>query len=269
MSRVVSSCLSLFVFASPLLASDSQRTLLRDALTSFDLAISDKGTDEEIRANYNRSAAAFEALIAQGIQNPALYYNLANAYYRIGDVGRSVLNYRRAERLDPANTRIASNLQQARQRVTPFIEPAEQAQIQRQLFFWHYSLSRDTRLWIGLWLSSLGWALLLVAVWLRRRAWGILGGIILLHGFGAASSVAVDLRNESNTPSAVIVDAEPLLRMGRGAGQDVALSEPLGPGIELRVLSERAGWLEIELVDGQTGWIPAEGVEFVPPDTGS
>ena len=265
MKTIVRVLLSGLLMASVALAKDaeSHRALLREGLSAFDDAIASNRDDESAHENYARSAAAFEALVADGVRNPAIYYNLGNAYYRLGDVGRSVLNYRRAERLDPGDAGITSNLRLARQRVTPLIKPTEEAQIWRQLFFWHFSTSRSARLWAGIMLSSLGWALLLLAVWMRRRAWGIVAGIVVLHGLGAGLSVAWDLRSESQTPPAVIVHGEPILRLGRGEGQDAALSDPLGPGIELAVLSERAGWLEVALVDGQMGWLPADGVEFV------
>lgn len=265
MRTILSGLLSCVLLVSTTLANEaeSRRTLLREGLSAFDDAIASKRDGEIAHENYTRSAAAFEALVAEGVHNPAIYYNLGNAYYRLGEVGRSVLNYRRAQRLAPGDTAIASNLRLARQRVTPFIEPAEEAQIWRQLFFWHFSTSRASRLWVGIGLSSLGWAVLLLAVWLRRRTWGIVAGIVILHGLGAGLSVAWELRSEAQTPAAVIVNGEPILRLGRGEGQDAALSDPLGPGIELSVLSERAGWLEVALVDGQTGWLPADGIEFV------
>jgi tetratricopeptide (TPR) repeat protein len=246
-------------------ASESQRARLRTALSAFDDAIANTQDSQAAREHYATAAAGFESLIAEGVHNAAIYYDLANAYYRLGDVGRSVLNYRRAEQLDPGDPRIVSNLRLARQRVTPYIEPAEQTQIWRQLFFWHYSLSISNRLWIGASLSATGWALVLLAVWQRRRAWGIVGGLVILHGLGAATSVGWELSSQTQTPAAVIVQGHPILRLGRGEGQDAALSDPLGPGVELRILSERAGWLEVSLVDGQTGWIPAEGVERLTP----
>lgn len=40
-----------------------------------------------------------------------LYYNIGNTYYRMGDLGRAVLNYERALILDPSNEDVKTNLE--------------------------------------------------------------------------------------------------------------------------------------------------------------
>jgi tetratricopeptide (TPR) repeat protein len=246
------------------LSADDRRTLLRQALTEFDNGIELQRTEPRAaRAHYTAAAAAYEALVADGIGNAALFFNLGNAYYRAGDLGRAVLNYRRAQRLAPGDERVRANLRLARQQVAPLIAPTPETRLWRQLFFWHYTTSLATRLTIAIALSVLGWAVLALWYWRRGRGWVVLGLLLVVHGLGAATSVALQLDNEASAAPAVIISGRPTLRLGRGEGQDAALAEPLGPGVEVRIHSERADWFEVSLRDGTTGWIPAEHAERV------
>ncbi|HIE11941.1 MAG TPA: hypothetical protein EYP63_00690, partial [Desulfotomaculum sp.] len=45
---------------------------------------------------YAEAAVAYQALVDAGAHDGRLYYNLGNAHYKSGDLGRAVLNYRRA-----------------------------------------------------------------------------------------------------------------------------------------------------------------------------
>ncbi|MDE7153821.1 MAG: tetratricopeptide repeat protein [Muribaculaceae bacterium] len=53
---------------------------------------------------YNRAAA-------EDGTSSVLFYNLGNAYYRNGELGKAILNYRRALRLDPGNADALANLE--------------------------------------------------------------------------------------------------------------------------------------------------------------
>jgi tetratricopeptide (TPR) repeat protein len=56
----------------------------------------------------------YEQLVAQGVQDSGLLYNLGNAYYRQNDLGRAILNYELAARLAPRDPDVRANLSLAR-----------------------------------------------------------------------------------------------------------------------------------------------------------
>ena len=66
---------------------------------------------------FDLAAQAYQQLVDQGYTDSALYYNLGNAYFKQGEYGRSILNYRRAEQLAPRDTDIDLNLSLARAQV--------------------------------------------------------------------------------------------------------------------------------------------------------
>ena len=95
------------------LSPERQREILRDALSAFDDAVA-TARDNPARAEqlYRQAAAAFERLVADGVRSAALEYNLGNTRFRLGDLGRAVLHYRRAQRLDPGDAKLAENLRE-------------------------------------------------------------------------------------------------------------------------------------------------------------
>jgi len=246
------------------LAADRQGQILRDALAAFDQGLAVARDDpERAQALYREAAAGFQTLIAAGLRNAALEYNLGNTHFRLGELGHAILHYRRAQRLAPRDDKLAANLAYARRQVEPFIPVAGSHRLLEQLLFWHYGTSLRERFWAAAAVSAAGW-LLLIARLHRPARWLLATGLILVAiGACAAVSAGWDMHEQSRYPSAVVMTRECFLRLGRGEAADLALKQPLGPGVELHVLQQRADWVEVRLPSGQTGWLPAAAIEIV------
>ena len=74
---------------------------------------------------YEQAARSFQQLVDKGYGDPVLYYNLGNAYFKQGDIGRAILNYLRAERLAPRDDDIRANLDFARSQTLDLLESGE------------------------------------------------------------------------------------------------------------------------------------------------
>ena len=59
---------------------------------------------------YSEAAQTYQQLVDQDYIDSSLFYNLGNAYYRRGDLGKAILNYERAARLAPRDGDIQANL---------------------------------------------------------------------------------------------------------------------------------------------------------------
>ena len=81
----------------------------------------------------------------------------------------------------------------------------------------------------------------------------------LAHGI----SVGWQLHEDAQHPQVVILSGPQTLRSGRGDGYEPVLKQTLGAGVEMRILNERADWVEVELRDGHTGWLPNSAVERI------
>lgn len=241
-----------------------QEEILHAALDAFDRGVGLLRQDAAgAEAAFREAAGGFQALLAAGVVNPAIEYNLGNTHFRLGELGRAIMHYRRAERLAPTHPQVAANLKYARDRVEPLIRESGGEQLVDRLLFWNHTTTMRQRYWLTVLGSVFGWGLLIV--WLRVRNNGVFAfaalGIAL--GLANAGSLAWEMHAQSTNPAAVVVDKPVVLRLGRGEDYDAALSAALGPGVELRILNVSGDWLEVRLPDGQSGWLPRRSVQRV------
>src|SRR5438874_1991601 len=55
-----------------------------------------KANQEYAQGNFAEAISGYEALVGAGQWSANLFYDLGNAYFRVGDFGHAVLNYERA-----------------------------------------------------------------------------------------------------------------------------------------------------------------------------
>ncbi len=222
-------------------------------------------TTDQARELYLAAAAGYEKIIADGgIHNAKLYYNLANSYLMSDDLGRAILNYRRAQLLDTANPDIHKNLNFARSKRADQFAVTTQKKVVQRLFFWHYDFSMQTRFFLG------GMCMTILCLWLILRLWIVKWPavvqvcIVMLIGVIAmATSVAVEQYGRAENRSGVIISAAVTARQGDSDNYPKSFSEPLHAGVEFDVLEQRGDWLHIQLSNDQDTWIPADAAELI------
>jgi tetratricopeptide (TPR) repeat protein len=69
------------------------------------------------QSKFVEAAKGYKAVMDSGSRSAALYFNLGNALFKSGQIGRAIVNYRLAEWLDPRDPDIRANLQFARSSV--------------------------------------------------------------------------------------------------------------------------------------------------------
>lgn len=60
-------------------------------------------------AKYDQAILEYEKILNQGLHSGNLYYNLANCYFKKGELGKAALNYQRAKTLMPADSDLKAN----------------------------------------------------------------------------------------------------------------------------------------------------------------
>ena len=255
--------LSCFLFsgqASVFAAGQEDSSIFAEANSFFQQANS---ADDAKQAGqlYEKALLRYEQL-AREVHSGRLYYNIGNTYVALGDIGRALVNYRRAEKLLPGDENLAQNLGYVLSKRQDVI-PAQQGEKLRQtLFFWHYDLSRHTRLllfsgcYVLFWLAAglMSFTPVPVPRWLA----GSLLALTLLF----ATSLAVE-HMAASPATGVIITAEVVARQGDGRNYQPSFTAPLHAGTEFRLLEKRTGWLRVELNDGRQCWLPAQSCELV------
>jgi len=212
---------------------------------------------------YRQGAMRFERLAGGGVRSGRLYYNTGNAYFRMGDLGRAILNYRRAERYIPGDQNLAQNLDYARSRRRDRIEEPQRARVLKTVFFWHYDLSPGAR--------SVVFACCFAAFWLGAsirlfRRGAVPQGALAFLGLVAAlflGSLLAETFAQAHDQPGVILAEETIARKGDGESFEPAFKEPLHAGTEFNLIEGRRDWLQIELPDGQRCWVRERDVGLV------
>jgi tetratricopeptide (TPR) repeat protein len=257
-------------FAIPALAMSRKEAeeTFRQANALFrqasDLSQKDPGAARDL---FVQSAMHFERLAGEGgIRSGELYYNIGNTYFRMGDLGRAILNYRRAQLLLPGDPDLLSNLEYARSRRADKIPEPEPQLLLKTIFFWHYDvpLAWKRAIFLGSWV--LFWLCASVFLFSRRPSlrWGMIAtGVVASLWLG---SLLVDQVALLGARSGVILFTEVIARKGDGETYQPSFQEPLHAGTEFSFMEGRPGWWQVRLSDGRVCWLPEGAAALTRPE---
>ncbi len=215
--------------------------------------------------DYLGAAAGYEALVDFGLRNADVYYNLGNAYFKHGDLGRAILNYRRAYRLDPRDPDILTNLTIARAQTLDRLESSSEGSLTNlvQLAEEWLTLREAAFLALFLWLSLGGLALLTILLPRWRRLFVIVMAIVAIFLAAGLFSIANRYYSEQRYPPAVVVVPQVDVTSGPGGADQYLVEFELHSGAEVRLVESRPGWQRLTLADNLQGWVAEETIERV------
>jgi hypothetical protein len=219
---------------------------------------------DDAQALYAKAAMRYESIIKDGgIHNGRIYYNLGNIYFQMKDTGRAILNYRRAMVYTPNDEMLKQNLNYAREKRQDKIEDRQETIVLKTLFFWHYGLSQKVRLILFSVFFILMWGTACVRIFIKRPFMGwCIASLAVLSVLLAGSLAADEIFSSKNHPG-VIIASEVVARKGNSETYEPSFKEPLHSGTEFTLLEDRGDWINIELSDSRTCWVPAKDIELV------
>jgi tetratricopeptide (TPR) repeat protein len=215
--------------------------------------------------HYDEAIQLYEAQVARGVEDSALYYNLGNAYFQQGDMGRAVLNLERAAQLNPRDADIANNLTFVRQQTTELFaaEPEGPLALLSQITGW-LTVNETAVLVLGIWFL-LGFLLLARRQAENARMRNILqAGAILLLVLLLLTGASLASREflQQTLPAGVVVS--PTVAISDGPGAEFATDIQLSGGMKVNVRDSQGDWLRLQAPQGAgEQWVPAAAVEPV------
>ena len=208
-------------------------------------------------SRFQEAAAGYENLVQSGQWSANLFYDLGNAYYRLGNFGKAILNYERALALDPRHPEADANLRLARDEAhalelrKDWIERYANMATARQ-----YSIAAAIAFWTAVFLAT-------HLVLSHRRSAGRIALIalsLLVCGVSVFAIYTVE-NGTRGTALAIVSGKETDARLATADNAKSILVLP--PGSEIKILSERGDWIYAALPNDQRGWIPAQSAERV------
>jgi tetratricopeptide (TPR) repeat protein len=213
---------------------------------------------------YRQAAMRYESIVTKGrIENGKLFYNIGNVYFRLKDIGRAILNYRRARDYIPDDPNLRQNLTYVRNFRKDKIDEKQETKVIKTLFFWHYDLSTRSKIILFSIFFSAIWLLASIRLFFKHSilGWGLFA-VFLLSLMIGGSLVAETILLYREIPG-VILDSEVIARKGNSQNYAPSFTEPLHAGTEFNLLEKRDNWFYIELPDSRTCWVPAKSVDLV------
>lgn len=226
----------------------------------------EEGNERYEAKKFAEAADIYQTIADAGVSDSSLYFNLGNAYLKSGDLGRAILNYRRASHLNPRDYDINTNLAIARLQTLDRLDDAPGTgvgNLVQRAEEW-LTLTEAAVLALLLWLIVS--ALFTVAILSRRvRRYALWGaavfGVFLIVGL---LSMANRTYREDASPVAVIVASTVDVTSGPGDADQYVVEFTLHTGSEVRVVDTRPGWRRIALPGNNfQGWLPADTIETV------
>jgi hypothetical protein len=209
---------------------------------------------------YSQAATAYEGLLRGGHISPAIYFNAGDAWFKAGQMGHAIYDFRRAEELAPRDPDIRANLQIVRDhagagnaalpgnRWTRWV-----GRMTLNEWTWYacgsvalfFLLLTGRQISPALAKASGGWPFVLAAgsVWLLA----CLGWSVDQHLWERSSIVLV---------------SEAVVR--RGPMDESQSAFTAHDGAELMVLSQDGDWLQVSDAAKRVGWVPQKDVALIP-----
>lgn len=206
------------------------------------------------------AAAAYEKILQTGQASAAVYFNLGNAWFKSGQLGRAISYYRLAEQLAPRDPDIRANLQFARNNVNGgATRPADRW----RRWTGRLTLNEWTTLAAGaLWF----WFVLLALGRMRPALRKLLRGYTATAGFVTGlMAVGLGLTGYDRlvVRRAIVVNRESVVRYGPFEESDSYYTAR--DGVELVVGDQRNDWIEVTNAAGRKGWLRRDQVLLFPP----
>lgn len=204
---------------------------------------------------FEQAVKGYEAVLHEKGYSAPVLYNLANAYFLEGQIGRAILNYKRAQLLAPGDPDIAANLNFARKQAGLFTEP--QSWIKEASY-----LSMNEWSWLGSMVLFAACALIIARrVYPAQRFYlGLSAGIAMVTLLVAGAAIVT----QSDTlHRAVVTEKEAVARISPFESAQSAYL--LSMGEEITVEKAHGGFLFVENREHRTGWISRQQIEPVVP----
>lgn len=215
-----------------------------------------------IEENYVEAAELYEQILTQEYLSAEVHYNLGNAYFKMGNIAQSVLNYERALKLAPNDEDIQFNLKLVDLSVKDKVE------VIPQLFFvrwWKQMLQvfhTDGWAWnavIALILALIGFLIFRFSSDEGIKRLTFYAALIAFCWTVFSIYAAQKNYNEFVNDKRAVVFASTINAKSAPdkKGKDLFV---IHEGLVVEVSDHLNGWARIKLTNGNVGWVPSETV---------
>lgn len=215
-----------------------------------------QGENAYRNGQFSAALSAYEQALKTHPNDPFVYYNIGNCYFKMGRNGLAAANYYRAFKLDPRDGNIRNNLSLALAAGGERLVPAGMPVVLHQTFYWLSYNELKGLFFILLWFSCTAGAVFLVKRKFGKTALAAIVVALLCAGW-------FYLRYQAqNQTLAVIASSTAQLRSGPGS--NFPASANIAEGHLVTVLDKKDAWYEVAVnSQGIKGWVEYTALEKI------
>lgn len=238
-------------------------------VTSFALAqnnsLFDQGNALYTNGDYANAITKYEGVLSNNQHSAELYFNLANAHYKLNHVAPSIYYYEKALLLNPNDETIKTNLAYAKNMTIDAIETVPEIGFSKFLNSFTNTFSFDG--WAKLSVITMLMFVVLTIVYFftfstGKKRLSFIGSVVFLAFMVTALSFAFHKYNiDKNNQPAIVFAQESLVKTEPNNRSEQAFT--LHEGTKVQVLDTINNWKQIKISDGKTGWILASDIKLL------
>lgn len=225
-----------------------------------------EGNDLYRKGKYSEAVEVYKRIIGLGGGGCGnLYFNMGNCYYKIDNIGKSILFYERAKLLNHDDKDLEFNLGLANLAVVDKIEPMPEFFLFKIINGFIHLIPKSVLIWICAGIYLVAMLFLMIWIFIRNSFLRVLSlrtsilFFIILIIFSI--SFFGQIIEEKNREEAIIMSTEVYV-MGSPTADGVELFT-LHEGTKIRIEKVAGDWYEIVIADGKIGWIPCRDAERI------
>ena len=225
----------------------------------------DKANELYRKHKYAEAAEGYEGILKQKKESAEVYYNLGNAYYKMGKIAPSVYNLEKALLLDPNNKDVKINLGYAQKMAIDNIKEVPKVGFTKMLYSLTGTYHYDTWGWIAVGFAF-GFLLLFIGYYfagttlLKRIFFVGMFVALLIIVISILSAVFVKSVTSKERPAVVFAEVVAVKAEPTQNAEDAFV---LHEGTVVSVTEEVDNWKKIELADDSIGWIESSAIKEV------
>jgi tetratricopeptide (TPR) repeat protein len=216
-------------------------------------------------ADYAAAISLYESVIGSGYESAGIYFNLGNAYFKLGNIPAAILFFEKARKIDPTDEDIRFNLELANSRIIDKMEPLPDFFLRtwwksaRDLF------SSDQWAKIGLAgfiLLLVSAALFVISTMVFTRKIMFWAGIVCFTIMSASLIFSLYSYREYSRQSSAIIFT-PTITVKSSPNESSVDLFVIHEGTKVYITDMVEGWSEVRLANGNVGWVQTENFRFI------
>jgi len=214
---------------------------------------------------YQEAINSYEAILENGEHSAELYFNLANAHYKLNSIAPSIYYYEKALQLNPNDDEIKNNAAFARNMTIDAIDTIPEVGFTRIMKNTTNTFSFDT--WAVL---SIALVFAFVVFFLmyyfsyatnKKRFLFLSSGASIVLALIALFFAFQKFNLDQKDRPAIVFAKESQIKTEPNLRSEEAFR--LHEGTKVQVIESLKDWQKIKLSDGKIGWIPKQDIKLL------